>query len=516
MSSRAATLWLALMGVAYGAIVVPNWNLGHLDFGDGNYMYISWRVAGGTVLYRDILAPQPPVHLLLGALIYRVGSLFSHPLFAFRAFSLILHVATMGLVYLAALQALGGDDPARRATLRPTGVLAAAVYMLLPLGFWWTLGYQSEPTEMFFILVAFVLTMRWTPAAMAAGGTAMACAVLTNMTAVPYALFFLAGLAIRRPRLLLAFALPFATVVAGTAALMEWRTGAFFENVIGNQVGSFPRPEFLPPGQTVLDYALGKVMREGADVLALEGGFIVVALLGIMRYARRGPVSVRECAALFSVCAMLSILYVSKGGTVDYIFTIAEPFVAIFAAYTLVFFAPRGVEALKRLLPSTRDWSPLAVWGSAVLLLAAMLGPGLRHSWLTLRGATYEADEAATMQVVREIERNCPPDGRILSPPHYAFVARRPIAEDYSELLLWTLKYRNEKFDGVRGRAVQVVEKIATDLRAKRIPFVVLDLNQTAKLPEIAGAIAEAYKPVRAREFQTLNTRLQFYVPKTQ
>ncbi len=29
---------LALLAIVYAAIVVPNWNRGYLDFGDGNYM----------------------------------------------------------------------------------------------------------------------------------------------------------------------------------------------------------------------------------------------------------------------------------------------------------------------------------------------------------------------------------------------------------------------------------------------------------------------------------------------
>src|SRR5687768_242352 len=88
--------WLCLLILAaiYSALVIAHWNRGHLDFGDGNYMYDSWRISQGAVLYKEILAPQPPLHLLIGSLIARAASLagLAHPLFAFRAFSVLLHL----------------------------------------------------------------------------------------------------------------------------------------------------------------------------------------------------------------------------------------------------------------------------------------------------------------------------------------------------------------------------------------------------------------------------------------
>ncbi|MCX7717027.1 MAG: hypothetical protein N2111_01310 [Candidatus Sumerlaeaceae bacterium] len=515
MTRRGAALWLGAMAAAYAALVAAHWNPGHLDFGDGNYMYISWRAAQGAMVYRDILAPQPPVHFLIGEVLARAGHLLPHPLYAFRAYSVLLHVATMMVVYAAALRTAGGASPAARCAMRPVGVAAAAIYLLLPLGFWWTLGYQSEPTEMLFMTLAFLLMTRWTLAAAAGAGVLMALAVLTNMTAAPYALFFVAGLALRRPRQLAAYGAPLALLVGGAWVFFEWRTGAFIENVVANQVGSFPRPEFLPPGQTLLDYAVGKIVREGGDVLALEGGYIVLALLGLLRYTRRGPREVREYAALFAAAALMSILYVAKGGTVDYIFTIGEPWVATFSGYMLVHFWRKHMTGGRaQWLPGGADLTALARWLATAMALLTVMGPGLLHSWNTLRQGSYELDEYRTMEVVRIMQRHCPPDGLVLSPPHYAFIAQRRIALDYSELLLWTLKYFNERQDGQRGRGVETVERLAGMLDRREIAFVALDLAQTGRIPEIRAAIERQYRPLRAEEFRTLNTRLQFYVPR--
>ena len=163
LSKRSVTLWLLAFAVVYAVVVVFSWNLGHLDFGDGNYMYISWRVMNGATLYRDILAPQPPMHFLIGAALIKCGGLFTHPLYAFRCYSLLLHLLSMFLVYKCTVRLASGGDAFSAVEWRPAGLWAAALYLLIPIGFWWTCGYQSEPTEMLFILGAFLLTMSFKP-----------------------------------------------------------------------------------------------------------------------------------------------------------------------------------------------------------------------------------------------------------------------------------------------------------------------------------------------------------------
>src|SRR5947207_1964847 len=100
-------MWGLLLAAIYCGVVIPFWNRGYLDFGDGNYMYISWRLAHGAVLYRDVLAPQPPMHFLAGVSIVGVAELIgADVLFAFRAFSLALHVITLFLVIALARRVL--------------------------------------------------------------------------------------------------------------------------------------------------------------------------------------------------------------------------------------------------------------------------------------------------------------------------------------------------------------------------------------------------------------------------
>jgi hypothetical protein len=499
--------------VLYGAVVASHWSMGYIDFGDGNYLYISRRLAQGAVLYRDVLAPQPPLHLVTGWLLAKLSALAGAPmLIVVRAFSLLLHLA------MACLAARLGGECARLAGrtdwARRCGAWAGTVYLMLPIGFWWSLGYQSEPLELIFLYGALLLILRHDGARSAfAAGIAAALATLTNMTAAPYALFFLVYLAVRERRRALPCLIGLAGLWLAVTAVMELTTGAYLENVIFNQVGSFPRREFLPTGENLLTYAWRKVLSEGTDVLNLEGGFVVLALLGLAELCSHGRRNGRtELLAWSCLAFMLSIVYVSKGGTMDYIFTIGEPAVAVLAALVLADVTAR--RECFRAVPLRRHTGLLA-WGAALGAMGvAVWGPGAGFIVRTLGQKTYELDEYRTQQVVDLIRQNTRPGDMVLTPPFYAFLADRKIVEDYSEIFLWTLKYYNEKQDGVRGRGIETVERIAQALEKKAVRFVALDMDQTARIPEIRSAIERNYRPLRQNEFRTLNTRLMFYVPR--
>lgn len=501
-----ATIWLIVLAATYCAVVIPNWNRGYIDFGDGNYMYIGKRLAEGQVLYRDILAPQPPVHLYVAMLLWRIGRAIGEPLYAFRAFSLLLHLATMVVVYFAALRAAGGGRFRERRNWRAAGVVAAAAYLVLPVGFWWTLGYQSEPTEMLLMVGSFALVLHWRAWSMACAGVLAALATLTNMTAAPYVVFTIVYLAVRRPRLLAWYVVPLLAIIGAVVTGMELWTGAYIENVVRNQVGSFHH-------ERPFGYAFEKIANEGIDVLYLDGGFIVLGLLGLIVFARNGPADVREYATWFTFFALCSIVYVSKGGTMDYIFTIGEPFLAMFVGYFAVQLYRSHLHGYFTGI-SWRQLAPASGVAAALLLALAIGGTGVRHSITTLQQKTYELDEYRTAQVVELIRANSKDYDLILAPPFYAVLADRRLTEDFSELFLWSLKYHAERRAGSPGRAVKTVERIAAQLNSKTIAFVAFDMNLMSSIPEIRTAVEANYTPLRTTEFKTLNTRLQFYVPK--
>lgn len=521
--TRFEVLTLLLVAVTYAVVVISHWNEGYLDFGDGNYMYISWRLSEGAVLYRDILAPQPPLHLYLGAAIAWIGDrLLPHPLWAFRTFSLLLHIATMVLVWLVA-RILHHRPPGGRPGNPAVPLAAAAIYMVQPIGFWWTLGYQSQPLLIFLLLTMVWGVLRNGFKSTIAGGICGGLALLTNMTTAPYVAFTMGWMLLRRFRRGMLFAASALILPVIIIPVMQVYTGHYISNVFQNQAGAFPRSEVLAQtsDRNLWGYISRKLIMEGGDVLRLQGTWVALAALGMILFAARRR-NIRgatpadhangEFALFFSFFSFCSILYVSKGGTVDYVFSLAEPYVALFAAPVIVGAWGLGRRAFGH-RPSIRDFTPLAGPLVAGVLLVSVAWPGLHFIWLTLKQESYELNEAGTRRVVTFIRQRTKPDDLIIAPPHFAFMAQRRIVNDYSEHFLWRIKYMNEHLDNERGPAIETAEQIAARLRHKELPFLVMDMNQTGTIPEISEALEQSYIPLLKEPLQMLNTPIMYYEP---
>ncbi len=511
-SSLAGWLALIILAILYAVLVISHWSEAYIDFGDGNYLYISSRLADGLVLYRDIMAPQPPCHLYVGSLLIRLGRALGSPLYTVRAFSLLLHLATMFFIFLIAQRIF-------RSVLE--GVVAALLYLIIPIGFWWAQGYQSEGLLIFFLLSSFYFYVDFKPRRMVAASVLGTLAAFTNMTAVPYLFYNYLFLIFRKRRLFLYYFIPMLALGGAGILFMEHATGGqYLANVFFNQVGTFPNPQITH--ESVINYALGKIVNEGKDVMTWEGGYVLFGLAGLVLYLLKGDTGDRrrEYVGWYAFFAVCSIVFVSKGGTMEYIFTIGEPFVILFFAY-LIGRVWRG--PLKRgAVFSQFEWadtSRLAAFVVLVLLILTNFFVGGFFIRKTLHQDSYELNERGIKEVREIIETHTKPGDAILSPPFYAFITGRRVVEEYSENYIWTIKYVNEVFINKEpGEGVKKALAIADALHKNRIPLVLLDLAQTGKLAPIKNAIKKYYKPLFVRGksniIQTLNTRIAFYVPK--
>lgn len=519
---------LGLFAIVYALLVASHLSIAYIDFGDGNYLYISSRVADGVVLYRDILSPQPPFHLYLGAVLIWIGRALGSALYTVRVFSILLHVGTMLVMYMVGSRVIGN---------RAGGVVTAAIYLLLPIGFWWSLGYESELLEIVFLMVSFLYFIEaGGHRGGALGGSERGkmmiaallavCAVFTNMTAVPYVGFSALWLLVRRRKLVLWYVVPIIVVSIVGIAFLELVTGGnYLANVFFNQVGTFPKRAIS--GQSVMAYAIGKILGEGKDVLFWEGPYIVLGLLGLIGYVRRSSEALREYIGWYGLFSLLSIVFVSKGATMEYIFTLGEPFVALFAAYFVIGFvrqnfrrnASEGVSERRDAEEEVNvagDTSRVVSFVCVGLVVLVCTVIGIAFVRVTLLQKNYEQDAAGVRQIVSYIEKYSKPGDSILAPPYYAFISKRRLYEEYSELFIWTIKYKNELIVERRpGEGVRKAERIGEALTGKQIPIVVLDLKQTGRLPPIRDAIESYYKPLLEQPIHTLNTPLQLYVPKS-
>ncbi|MBX3728682.1 MAG: glycosyltransferase family 39 protein [Candidatus Sumerlaeia bacterium] len=569
-SPRVQALVLGGLWVLLALLVIPTWGLTYWDFGDGNYLYVGRRINEGLVPYRDILAPQPPLHLLLAAWSQRIGGWLGSDFLGARVYCLVVRMLCSLMVYLCARRLFG-------CAFR--GLVAAALYLALPIGFWWSLSLQSENVELVFLLLAFWAILSLEPRAMLVAGIASGLAMHCNMTAVPYFLCNALFLGVRRPRLALWYVpVALGTWGIGAGLAFAWAGGDYVSNVVLNQVGSFPRSELL--GYSPWIYFKNKVVGEGAKVLELEGPLIVAALAAIAlgwrehaaRHARASDEFRRwEYASWYAIGMLLSIGFTMKGGTVNYIFVLGEPAVATFGADAVVRLlrsaqgaGPKVDDALRAApvpldarclavatglvlgagagfagksfavgivgavvlaglcerflakVPTLLEWvaRPAGRVASGVLLLA-LLGywPAWRNVGFTLQEIQCELPAAGVRQLADLIERHSAPGDPILAPPFYAYVTHRTVAAELAENYLWQIKFLNEWVDGVEGEATLKMQELGRMLRERRVPIVLLDMAQTGRVPHVADAIEQHYRPLTAEPYVTRNTRLGLYVP---
>ncbi len=494
--------FLAAACLLYFLLGVLTINQGYIDFGDGNYLYISWRLSQGARLYQDIASPQPPLHLLAGRMLVGWGEALGGgmvTLVLVRLFSIALHLLT-GYIVMRIAQKLFEDDWA--------AALAGVIYLYLPIGFFWAKGYQSEPLLILFLTLGFWGLLWSERGGLLLAGVCSTLALFTNMTAVPYVGLFAVCVLASRRREALHFLVPL--LGAGGILLAIFHSlsgGTYIQNVFLNQMGTFHRTDPLV-------YAVGKIISQGGNVLVAEGGFVLCAALGAIVYQCQDRLQVRQVAVWYLFWGLGAIVFVSKGGTEDYIFSLAEPMVAVFSAFFLRFFylgtfsawmAERGTGQLPARL--TR--------AAALVALLAVLC--VRGSWElldTLSQGKYENTSSGVRRVLDYVEHYSEAGDPLWAPPYYAFLTRRRIPEDASSTFIWYIRYINRKaFGDPDVEGVNLVSRITRQLDGMQVPVVVLNLRrgQLGEVPEIRRAVEDNYTLVDA-QIPSRNEDLRIYV----
>lgn len=443
-SVRPAALFVLALA-AYSLLAALSIDHKYVDYGDGNYLYVSWRLSEGEVLYKDMPSPQPPLLLFLGSWLLSFTN--GDPILV-RLWQIIQHGLTACCVF----------GIAARLFQRPAiSAWAGIIYLFLPEGVWWAAGFQSEP--LLILLQSFNVLLLLNALEREKAGPALYLAALVsaltgfvNMTALPYAAlqWFFVWLCFRP--LFLPYTLAFLVPgLLGFVGMEIYSHGQYTDDIFFRQVGTYPADSL----GMALSYFIGKLYQEGGDILFWEGGFVFAALAGILLYAgdeRRARH--KSYMIWWAVFSLGSIIFVTKGGTVEYIFTIGEPAVAVFSAYFFVnlFWAAETNFQW----PSLKN--PLHL-GKAVLILCLLL-PALLMKPASLlyrtftggainfsvfyESGVFELSSAEMDKVTLFIQRYCPPEKTIISPPYYAFMAKRKIAENATCLFILAHAYFNE------------------------------------------------------------------------
>jgi len=453
----------ALLGAALAMLGATAWvyargATSYIDNGDGYYLYAARRVAQGVTLYRDVMGTQPPVVYLLGAAAFKLGA----PLQGIRLLSAAMRVLATALVYLLSRRLFDS---------KPAAALAALLYTLLPIGLVWDRSFDVNPPLTLVALLA-ALALSYDTRRMArASGLLAALALFTKDLYLPLLAVTLVYLIMRRRRLLA----PYLQGLLGGLVLLG---GALV--VYAGPDG--PRDAFL--GQDGSPFNPAWFVAAVAYVAASEGGIVLVALAGavIGRYARRRILTPRapggsDYAPWLLVGSAAVLLATLKEGTAGPVFQLAEPAVALLAAYGALWAWRRR---------ATKPVMPVALALPAVLLLSVVSIVGAD------RAALAWGNSGEVARVVALTRERAHRGAVIVAPPYYALLTGTHLPGDAADTYI--VARRVARGDGA---ATAWVRQVVAGIDARRYPVVLVDLRLAAIAPLMA-ALQRTYRPLYA------------------
>jgi len=453
----------ALLGAALAMLGAMAWvyargATSYIDNGDGYYLYAARRVAQGATLYRDVMGTQPPVVYLLGAAAFKLGA----PLQGIRLLSAAMRVLATALVYLLSRRLFDS---------KPAAALAALLYTLLPIGLVWDRSFDVNPPLTLVALLAALALSYDTRRTARASGLLAALALFTKDLYAPLLAVTLVYLIMRRRRLLA----PYLQGLLGGLVLLG---GALV--VYAGPDG--PRDAFL--GQNGSPFNPAWFVAAVAYVAASEGGVVLVALAGavIGRYAHRRILTPRtpggsDYAPWLLVGSAAVLLATLKEGTAGPVFQLAEPAVALLAAYGALWAWRRR---------ATKPVRPVALALPAVLLLSVLSIVGADRAAL----AWDNSGEVA--RVVALTRARAHPGAVIVAPPYYALLTGTHLPGDAADTYI--VARRVARGDGT---ATAWARQVVAGIDARRYPVVLVDLRLAAIAP-LRAALQRTYRPLYA------------------
>jgi hypothetical protein len=256
---------------------------------------------------------------------------------------------------------------------------------------------------------------------------------------------------------------------------------------------------------------VGKMRWIGMVILQLEGFPILACLAGLGFYyknqlhhrIKENPVQLY--LLIYSLALLGSFVYATKGGTVDYIFTIGEPAVALFSIYAL--------SELSR----KYTFPPISSSIVLVILTVLFILPGIPQNQKTLKGINFEIGADTTANIVATIQTYAKPGELIFAPPYLAFLADRPIAGEFSEQYVWFLKYVNWlRYREGNPNTLPKIEAIGKLMEDRQVKIILLNIDphrgqQTGQITPFREPVEMYYHPIGQLEMR--NETLTIFIP---
>ncbi len=462
-------------------------SLAYLDFGDGNYLYISWRISCGDILYKNIISPQPPVMLYLWAPFHRIIKDIFVRTYFFRIISIFIHILCALFVYLIAKRVFKNWRIA---------ILSLFIYLFLPIGFWWFRCVESEPLEILFSLIAFYHLLYPNKKNMIIAGFFSALAFCTNMTYLPYyILLLIVGFLFKRKKFFSFFWTSILFIIVIYVFSFLQSGFSVFENIFLNQFNTY---------KGGIWYFLSKIYSFGGIIFVLEGSFIVLFFMGIFCFLKREITYKNTLLILYSLQSFGSYFFVTKGGTVDYIFTIGEPFIALWSAFALFLISKTFLQYVKKYPFIFR----IILWVGFFHFLMVLFFMDIKYDIETLQGKNYEICEKKIKEIVGIIKHYSRMGDEILAPPYYAYLSQRKIAYNLSSSYIILMKY----LSGDKKIKNMIENKLVSLIKRKKIKIILLNENQYGKISVLKKSIMENYRKIKS--FTTRHESIDIYVPR--
>ena len=392
---------LAVLIGGYWLLAWHRSNLAYLDYVDGYYLYAAHRVAQGAILYRLVMGVQPPGIYMVGAALFRIHDSID----AARAYALLVHTATVLLVFLVARRALSRDGLA---------LLAAILYSFAPYSLVWSRTFDPNPLVSCLSLATLLALSGGTASGAAITGCLGALALATKIWYLPVGAATILYMYTYRSRhahgllipylgalvLVLGLVLAVGTAAAGVAF---WR-GLLAQDASGLS-GSW-------------------LLASVVDVAIRDLPLVVLGLLGLPLLRRGGGAGVLVCWYGVAACAVL--LATAKTGTFAPVFQFAEPGLAIAAA-----------AYLAAQLPPRTARHPARVARHRPPLLPGLLSLGFLATAYAAVAAAPPPSDAPVRAIVRVIEAHSRPGATLLSPPYYLYLTGQRAFGEYADINLW-------------------------------------------------------------------------------
>ncbi len=423
-----------------------------LDAADSTYLITSRALAEGQMPYRDFLVAHPPLLFLLGAPLAMLGA----GVLPFRIFILLL-MAALGLaVWRLAMRLTANSRLA---------MLAGVFTLFAPLGLFFSKTFINDYLVSLIAVLTILLLMGKSRTAMAGAGVLSVLGTMSKLTILPFIVICVVYVLIFRRKLAWIYITVALLGSAAAALFIQGVTdGAYLNDILGAQGSK--------------GFSLGNLVDGLHRIWQMDWPLMVPAWAGAWFAGRAlhrheqlgGQLKGRLFLLVGWLLAGVAVLgTLPAEGHDTNLFLMAEPAVAVLAAWGIVGLAERGT-----LVP--------------ILLIVVWLVAGVPN--LVDKGRDYffrsnDSDVAVIVAETRSRSTDCQP---VLIPGCYALEAERPVTLDYYDPFLWEEKHKR----GDRN-AVELIEGLKQDV-ANQVPPVVVFGEGQPSVEYLQPELGEEYR----------------------